>query len=324
MFTTNYLKTFQNVSKSKLVLKAVIQYALEIRCCLINKLFDEKKFVQPKMGVLLEKIKTLLSCKTNVKDERRYTLRLENTESITIIDGFSDHTIKIASCDAHVLAVEDKAVDESFTNESKAQIQSHMIYELSELKKLDNYSPDEYCGILQNGVSWLVFIRRRKVSSNKYLWNYVELPSIIENNHISVENCRLLTRYLEHCLFVAEKISSDIIYPRNRIGVTSLPSIQEHSSDDNNNDNNEEDNEDNGTDPDNENLTMNDLLEALDDIGQSQENGNPSSNVPQRKRTTSTNEHRFYFSAKENIINYEALSAENLKTLPALFYRPFI
>ena len=309
-FTNNYLKSYRDQSKSNFIRRELVRYLVVIRRHLLKNNKDEKRFVQPSMNQLLTRIKCVLNCRSVIIDERHYELVLENKEFVTKITGLADHTIKLESCDSHIITVEDKAIGKAFTNEHKAQIQSHMTHELKELRNLDNYSPDEYNGILQNGSKWLIFLRRRV--GKKFLWNYVELPDALSEGNIINEHTKLLAQYIEHCLYVAEQAAFAILNPSNRIVVTSLQSIPEDSTQD----------EDGygGSDDENDQQNKDMHLEDVDDAQEgeqsqhhSYENGKFSSSVK-----SSVEE-----SNKENVA-FLPLRSAFVNQLPALYCRPFL
>lgn len=110
VFTNNYLKSYNDNLKSNLIRTQLLRYLVAVRRNLVNNQKDEKKFVEPSMNLLLNRITTFLKFRSVIIDERDYHLVLENRNCVTEIKGSADRTIKLESCDCHILTVEDKAI----------------------------------------------------------------------------------------------------------------------------------------------------------------------------------------------------------------------
>lgn len=184
---------------------------------------DEKKYVQKEIkDVFWLNTRAVLYCNAAVElcNERMFTVVMEDEDDRSIINGLTDHTIKMRTCDFHVLTIEDKSLGLAMNKSDVGQAKCEMMEELREMDVYLQYVPVEYCGILQNGVSWVFLFH--KVSHGKVMWNYVVAPDTFADGVVNVDSCRIVARFLEHVYCVADDIVTNISTPRRAVVATSL------------------------------------------------------------------------------------------------------
>jgi hypothetical protein len=182
---------------------------------------DEKEFVQPEISNNFWKnTRDCLHYNNSVElvNERPYDIVVEDDEDRNEVNGITDHTIKIKSCDFHVLTIEDKRIDLVMGPAELGQAKTQMMGELKDMDDSMNYVPEEYCGILQNGVSWMFLFR--KLQLGKFMWNYVVAPDTFVDGVIQEDSCRIVTKLVEHVYCVADRIVGDILHPKKRAVLT--------------------------------------------------------------------------------------------------------
>jgi hypothetical protein len=214
------LSSYDLPAKTETFFKEVVRYSGVMCTHLLNGRKDEKIIVQPEIRTnFWENTRLCLNCNNLVElvDERAYSITVEDEADKTEINGKTDHTIKIKSCDFGALTLEDKAVGLTMNDHEIGQAVTEVVKEVSAMDKTLQYVPLEYCGILQNGIIWIFIFR--KVNLGSILWQYVEAPPTSVNGEVVEDNCRVVARLLEHAYCVVEQIVHEIT------GDPTLPAI---------------------------------------------------------------------------------------------------
>ena len=87
-------------------------------------------------------------------NERDFTLDVQNEKVEATIKGKTDHTIHLLSSDVAALTLEDKCICSVFTKEV-AQVEAQINFEVGVMENHLNYVPEQYVGLLQNGIDWI-------------------------------------------------------------------------------------------------------------------------------------------------------------------------
>jgi hypothetical protein len=217
------LKSYGDEQKSEMIFAEVCRYSAVMLDRDSRGEKDEKKYVQPEIrDYFWVNTRGALVCSTAVElsRERPFHMVMEDEDNRSIITGFTDHTVKLCSCDFHALTIEDKALGLAMDKSDRAQAQCEMVEELREMNVHLQYVPLEYCGILQNGKSWIFLFR--KVRHGREMWNYVVAPDTFADGALNEDNCRIVARLVEHAYCVVDDIVRDITTPKMSVPVSSL------------------------------------------------------------------------------------------------------
>jgi hypothetical protein len=209
------LNSYGSAETTEIFCNEVVRYSSVMMKRLTRGEVGEIKFVQPEIkGPFWCNTKECLMCCANVElmNERPYKIVVENADGRSEITGKTDHTIKMLSCDFHILTFEDKQLNFKMGKPEVCQVQSQIIEEVNAMDLHLQYVPLEYCGILQNGVTWIFLYR--KVKNGRIMWNYVVAPMTFTDGVVNEENCRIVARLLEHAYYVADQIATQIATPR--------------------------------------------------------------------------------------------------------------
>jgi hypothetical protein len=215
------LSSYLDENISSRIYFEILRYSGVMRDKLSRGEVDEKEFVQPEISNNFWKnTRDCLHYNNSVElvNERSYDIVVEDDEDRNEVNGITDHTIKISSCDFHVLTIEDKRIDLVMGPAELGQAKTQLIGELKDMDDSMNYVPEEYCGILQNGVSWIFLFR--KLQLGKFMWNYVVAPDTFVDGVIQEDSCRIVTKLVEHVYCVADRIVGDILHPKKRAVLT--------------------------------------------------------------------------------------------------------
>jgi hypothetical protein len=139
-------------------------------------------------------------------NEHAYTLVVEDEVDRSTMHGKTGHTVKLITCNFHILVLEDKAVGLQMGASEMGQTKIEMMYEVKLIDEALHFVPQKYCGILQNGISWILLFR--KVRNGRVRWNYVVSPGAFSDGLINEKNCAIIARLVEH----AYSVSDDIAY----------------------------------------------------------------------------------------------------------------
>jgi hypothetical protein len=214
------LNCYGSAETTEIFCKEVVRYSSVMMDRLTRGEVSEIQFVQPEIkGPFWCNTKECLMCCANVEltNERPYKIVVENDDGRSEITGKTDHTIKMLSCDFHILTFEDKQLNFPMGKKEVCQVQSQIIEEVNAMDLHLQQVPLEYCGILQNGVTWIFLYRKVKngnVKKGRIMWNYVVAPRTFTDGVVNEENCRIVARLLEHAYYVADQIATQITIPR--------------------------------------------------------------------------------------------------------------
>jgi hypothetical protein len=217
------LRTYGSADKTEKLFNEVFRYSTVMQERFTRGEREEKKYVQTEIkDVFWLNTRTVLYCDAAVElcNERGFTVVMEDEDDRSTITGLTDHTIKMRTCDFHVLTIEDKYLGLVIDKSDVGQAKCEMVEELREMDVNLQYVPVEYCGILQNGVSWVFLFH--KVRHGRVMWNYVVAPDTFADGVVNEDSCRIVARFLEHAYCVADDIVTNIGTPRRAVVATSL------------------------------------------------------------------------------------------------------
>lgn len=217
------LRTYEIMEKSEKLFNEIRRYSTVMQRRLSLMQLAEKTYVQDEVkDVFWPNTRSVLRCNADVElvNERRFTVVLEDDYDRSTITGVTDHTIKMRRSDFHILTIEDKRVGLTLKGEHVAQAVCEMMEELRNMKTNLLYVPLEFCGILQNGVTWTFLFY--KVESGHEMWNHVVAPDTFADGIVNEESCRIVARFLEHAFCVADDIAQYICTPKRSVVATSF------------------------------------------------------------------------------------------------------
>lgn len=205
---------------------------------------DEKRVVQPRIkewfwpkvcealnsnGMLQEFLRLI-----DMVHERSYAYNEENEDAILALVGIMDHALQVKDSEFCCLTLEDKSIRRTMLSgptakpctEPVAQAFSQIRSEVATIKSgIPDYVPQEYVGLLQNGIDWIGVFQKLVNGITYYTYTVASNPSDIVS-------------LLEHALCTAAIITREIIFPDQRPKrrfLSTLPSIaddEEGDSDD--------------------------------------------------------------------------------------------
>jgi hypothetical protein len=210
------LKFYGSSQTSLKIYIEVVKYSYRMKRRLSKGQIAEIEFVQEETETFLNKLKLNMrhnnSCK--FKREKPYNFTIENEADIVNVAGVTDHVLGINESSFVALTVEDKKMNKQLTESDITQAKSQMVSELMIFSEAKDFSPPSYCGILQNGSNW-VFLRREISDRGKELWTYYACKSVLITKNdilaVDLECCKLIARYIENALFVADNIIDSVI-----------------------------------------------------------------------------------------------------------------
>lgn len=229
------LRSYNDEEKRLILLDEVLRYSSVMLGRFHRGEVDEKTYVQPEIkDVFWTNTRGVLACCNLVTlvNERAFSVIMEDEDDRSTVNGITDHAIKMINSDFHIVIVEDKAVAHVLGRSEIAQAKCQMMEELHELDTFLQYVPLEYCGILQNGVSWVFLFH--KVRNGKVLWNYVVAPDTFADGVVNEDSCKIVARLLEHVFCIADDIATYICTPKMVIAASSLASVVDDGSDEDN------------------------------------------------------------------------------------------
>lgn len=146
-----------------------------------------------------------------------------------IVNGVTDHTFKIKSCDCRLLTIEDKSIGEALTELAIAQVRTEMMTELHVMLSYFDFISTVYYGILQNGCEW-IFVRC--ISRNgKQFWNHICAPATIEEGRVKESGCLAVSTLITHVLSVCDQIVEDFKLSQIELVTTTTLKAEEYELD---------------------------------------------------------------------------------------------
>jgi hypothetical protein len=229
--------SYNDKDKSKIIVDAVVALSLYMQKIPQASWSNcEVSFVQPYVHTTF--LRDVVGCLDNAhlvvrERERVFQLEAMDKHEVLPVNGATDHCAKIVDSDCRVFTIEDKTVCKELSRPCIAQTRSEMMVEVRDMFEFFTYRPQRYCGILHNCSEWL-FVEREVVGNDEH-WSYVKLPPIFTSaiSPINEDNCKLVAKFLEHVLKVADSIIEDICNNRFVSTGPALDSIPEYENDDN-------------------------------------------------------------------------------------------
>jgi len=252
------MSSTSNASNRNTFIKAIKDMYIFMNQNLTCGNIDESRVVQPYVKDVF--LPSTLSClKTEhveIENEREYEYMMdepfidnESKESKVKFGGKTDHTLKYPGFDIRCLTIEDKYIGCSLTDARIGQVVSQMIYEIKQFEDFLNYIPEQFWGILHNGIEWVFVVRR--LITGKVIWNHVKFSPPMESKNSKktseahkssdkfvTESDELesyfsqVAQYWDHIYYNCDIIFIDIHRPVKAIPASSLLTINEKDNDD--------------------------------------------------------------------------------------------
>jgi hypothetical protein len=261
-----------NPSNRNTFIKAIKDMYIFMNQNLTRNNIDESTVVQPYVKDVF--LPSTLSClkteRVEIENEREYEYMMdepfidnESKESKVRLGGKTDHTLKYPGFDIRCLTIEDKCIGCSLSDAGIGQLVSHMMYEIKQFEHFLIYIPEQFWGILHNGIEWVFVVRR--LITGKVIWNHVKFSPPMESKkskktseaHKSsdkfvTESDELesyfsqVAQYWDHIYYNCDIIFIDIQQPVKAIAASSLLTTNEKDNDD------DDDEDYDNQDPDND------------------------------------------------------------------------
>jgi hypothetical protein len=151
---------------------------------------------------------------TEMIDQGWYWYREETNAAIGEGEGRIDHAILVKDSTFYCLTIEDKplgsdlisnlsAAEISFTSQPVAQAFSQVKFVIKEMDEFFDYVPQEFVGLLQNGLEWVGILRT--VVNGKTMYIFTKATTVSE-----------IVALLEHTLCVTNEVCTEFLEPNLR------------------------------------------------------------------------------------------------------------
>ena len=199
-------------------------------------------------------VKNLLETTSQLYMEHSPSITVENQRHVTFIrtnelynreecTSITDHTLRIGSDGVRVMVIEDKSVGFAFPcppSVQISQVMAAMMAELHFMEHIDQFIPEEFCGLLHNGQEFILV--RTCYKGGSRMWHYHRsqpcyvLNQLSQKYELQILPCKEVSLLLQHALCVADVIASHYLSEIPLIPSFSALNITQHEHEERGND----------------------------------------------------------------------------------------